>query len=159
MQSKNYKNGYALLELLFYISLFAVFSVVVINSMVTMSRAYKETTIEAEFVQGATILERISREVRGSSDSTTSAGDLMLTTTLGTVEFLLSGTNVQLIENSTVTGNLNTSKVVVTALSFASITTAEGKAVKISLTIRTSNDPQGRTESFYDTVVLRGAYE
>ena len=157
-------KGYAVLELLFYISLFVVLSLVVIDAMITMARSFKETAIQAELVQSGTIIERISREIRSSYDiNSISTTDLVLNTTDSggvnkTVEFLLSGSNLQLLENSILTGNLNTPNIVITALTFTQITTAKGKAVKVSLTLRSTNDKLARTQDFYDTVVLRGNY-
>jgi hypothetical protein len=163
-QKREIKNGYALLELLFYISLFVILSVVVINAMATMSRSFKETSIQAELIESGTIMERISREIRGAYGiGSVGAGDLVLNTKDSggankTVEFLLSGTNLELLENGTLTGNLNTPTISVTALAFTQITTAPGKAIKIVLTVKSANDALNRTQDFYDTVVLRGAY-
>jgi Tfp pilus assembly protein PilE len=165
MQNKNYKTGYVILELLFYFLLFSILSIVVINSMLTMLKSFKETTIQAELVQSGTIMERISREVRGAyAISSINATDLVLNTkdSAGvnkTVRFLLSGTNLQLLENSVLTGNLNIPTISVTSLTFSSITTAQGTAVKISLTVKSTSDSLNRTETLYDTVVLRGDYQ
>lgn len=158
------KYGYAILELLFYISLFAVLSLLVINAMITMARSFKETTIQAELVQSGTIMERMSREIRQAYDiGAISSSDITLNTkddagANKTVEFLLFGTNVQLLENTVFTGDLNTPNIVVTALIFTQITTVQGKAVKVFLTVRSTNDTLARTQDFYDTVVLRGSY-
>ena len=75
-----------------------------------------------------------------------------------TLEFLLSGGNIQLIENSVLAGNLNPPNIAVTDLTFTQIITAEGKAVKIFLTVKSINDVLTRTFNFYDTIVLRGGY-
>jgi Tfp pilus assembly protein PilE len=151
------KNGYALLELLFYISFFAVLTIVVINAMIIMARSFKETTIQAEFVQSGAIMERISREIRqASSASVVSATDLKLDT--NKIEFNLSGADIQLLENGTLTGTLNAPNITVTALAFTSITTAKSKAVRIVLTLKADDDASGRLVNFYDTVVLRGSY-
>lgn len=159
------KNGYALLELLFYISLFAILTIVVIDAMITMARSFKETTIQAELVQSGTIMERMSREIRQANDiSSISANDLVLNTGVNkTVEFkfISDEPDVQLWENSgsnIFTGNLNTPNIIVTALNFTQIITTKGKAVKILLTVKSTNDVSGRTQNFYDTVVLRGSY-
>lgn len=158
------KNGYAILELLFYITFFSIFSLLVINSMITMARSFKETTVQAELVQSGTIMERISREIRASYDiSSISANDLKLNTkddagANKTVEFLLSGANVQLLENSVLVGNLNTPNLTITDLNFTVITTIKGKAVRIVLSVRSNNDSLNRIQDFYDTVVLRGGY-
>jgi len=158
------KNGYAVLELLFYISFFVVLSLVVISTMITMSRAFRGTAIQAEMIQSGNIMERISREVRASYDiNTISANDLQLNTKDSEgvnkiVEFLFSNSNVQLLENDTFIGNLNTPNISVVDLSFTQITTTKGKAVKVFLTVKSNNDTLGNTQNFYNTVVLRGNY-
>ncbi|HBA45878.1 hypothetical protein A2W67_00595 [Candidatus Nomurabacteria bacterium RIFCSPLOWO2_02_40_28] len=164
LKIKNYKKGYAILELLFYIAFFAILSLVVINAMIVMTRSFRETSIQGELIQSGVIMERISREVRQAYNiSSISATDLNLDSTDNggankTVEFLLSGTDIQLLENGVLTGNLNTLNITVTALTFTQITTTKGKAVKIAFTVRSSNDKLNRTQDFYDTIVLRGIY-
>lgn len=157
-------EGYAVLELLFYLSLFAIISLVVINAMVTMTRSFRETAIQGELVQSSGIMERISREIRGSYDiNSISSTALKLNTkdeagTNKTVEFLLSGTDIQLLEDNVLTGNLNTPKITVTGLNFTQIITTSGKAVKIFFTVSSTSDVLNRTHDFYDTIVLRGSY-
>lgn len=162
---KNKRRGYAVLELLFYISLFIVVSLVVINSLVTMTKSFRETTVQGQLVQSGGIMERISREVKAASNiNTINATDLKLDTTDGsgnskTVEFLLSGSNVQYLENNVLTGNLNPPNITVSGLSFTQITTTEGKAVKIFFTVSAGSGDYTRYADFYDTIVLRGSYE
>jgi len=161
---KQTKAGYATLELLFYIALFAVISLTVINAMITMAKSFKETAIQAELVQSGTMMERMSREIRQAYDiNSIGTADLVLNTKDSggankTVEFLLAGSNLELLENGALTGNLNTPNIAVTALNFAQITTVKSQSVKINLTLRASDDPSNRPVNFYDTIVLRGNY-
>ncbi len=165
IESKALSGGYTLVELLFYIAFFTTFSLLVINAMITMTRSFRETTIYGELAQNGVIMERISREIRQAYDiSSISANDLKINTkddagANKTVEFLLSGSNVQLIENSVFTGNLNSPNIVVTGLTFTQITTVKGKAVKVALLVRSTNDSLARVVDFYDTIVLRGIYK
>lgn len=160
----NHKKGYALLELLFYIALFSILSLVVINAMIIMAKSFRETSLQAEFVRSGTMMERISREIRQSYDVnsiTASSLKLNIRDTAGvgkTVEFLLSGSNIHLLENDVLVGNLNAPNIVVTSLTFTQIITDEGKAVKVSFSVQSSNDVSSRTQDFYNTVVLRGSY-
>ena len=161
----NKKNsGYAILELLFYIAFFAIISLVVINAMIAMTKSFRETSIYQEFAQSGVIMERMSREIRQAYDiSSIATTNLQLSSTDGVgankaVQFLLSGSNIQFLENSVLTGNLNTPNIVVTGLTFTQITTAKGKVVRIQLSLRSTNDAQARVHDFYDTVVLRGGY-
>ena len=158
------KGGYSLVEILFYIGIFSALALVVFSSLITMTKSFRETTIGADFVQSSAIIERISREIRQAYGIySISASDLKLNTKddLGnnkTVRFLLSSTNLQLLENDIVTGNLNTPNREVTALYFTEITTLARKAIKINLSVRSTRDTSGRVEDFYDTAVLRGDY-
>src|ERR1035437_5117347 len=108
------KNGYAILELLFYIALFVIISIVVISSMITMARSFREVAIQMELTQGVAIAEFISREIRSANDITTiNANDLVLKTkdsggSNETVEFLFSGSDLEFLTNGVLTGNLNT---------------------------------------------------
>ncbi len=159
------KSGYSVLELIFYITIFIILSFVVIEAIITMTKSFKQVAVQTELIQSGTIMERISREIRQADDiSSIAASDLLLNTTDSsgnskTVEFVFSGTNIQLLENGVLTGNLNTLNISITALTFTQITTTEGKAVKIFMTLKSNNDRQARTENFYDTVVLRGEYQ
>lgn len=164
LKIKNSEGGYAILETVFYILLFAVLSITVINAMITMTKSFKETTIQAELMQSGNIMERISREIRQAySINSISASSLKLNTTdsVGTnktIEFLLSDSNIRLLDNDIFTGNLNTANITVVNLIFTQINTVKGLAVKISLTVKSNHDSQNRNENFYDTVVLRGDY-
>lgn len=157
-------SGYALLEIVFYIALFSVLSFAVIDSLITMTKSFKETTIKAELMKGSNIMERMSYEIRQAYGiNSISTGDLKLNTkddagNNKTIEFSLSGSNIQLLENDIFTGNLNTQNITVADLAFTQINTLKGTAVKIFLTISSSHDSLNRTEDFYDTVVLRGDY-
>lgn len=158
-------RGYALLETIFYILLFAILSIAVIDALMTMTKSFKETAIESDLMQGGNIMERMTREIRQANGiSAIGATDLKLNTkdnagAAKTVEFLLAGSDIQFLENNAITGNLNSSNISVTNLSFAQINTVKGAGVKITLSVKSNNDPVARNENFYDTIVLRGDYQ
>jgi len=162
-KNKNQK-GFAVLELIFYIALLVVFSTAVINAMLIMTKSFKETAIHADVLQASHIMEKISRETRKSASiNAISTSVLRLNTTNDAgasklVEFSLSESNVLFLENSILTGNLNSSNIVITNLVFSEITTTSGKAVKVSFSVRSTRDSLNRTYDFYDTVVLRESY-
>ena len=158
------ENGYVILELLFYIAFFVLLSLVVIDSMITMAQSFKETETQAELLRSGTIVERMSREIRQADGiNLINASSLKLNTTdatgaIKTVEFLLSGTNVEFRENDVLVGNLNPLNIIVSSLNFTGITTAKGAGVKIILTVQSAGDKQERLVDFFDTIVLRGSY-
>jgi len=161
---KTKSSGYALLEMLFYISLFAILSIVVINSLIVMMKSFKETRINSELTQSGTIMEKISREIR-QANSIYSINATLLGLNIKDengqnrrVQISLSGSDVQLSENDVLVGNLNTPNISILSLNFTQIVTTKGTAIKILLTVKSNHDSQNRTENFYDTVVLRGDY-
>ena len=154
------KKGSTVLELLFYVSFFAILSLVVINAIIIMAKSFRETSIQSELVQSGAVMERMSREIRqANSISSISATDLLISTgTNSTKEFLFSDSNIQFLEDGVLTGNLNTPNIIISGLTFTQINTIKGQAVKIFFTVKSSNDILNRTFDFYDTVVLRGSY-
>jgi hypothetical protein len=159
-------GGDTLVEMLFYIALFALLSIVVINSMITMMKSFKEVTIQREITQGGEIMERISREIGGANKINSVVdvnGDLKLDTKddVGAdklVEFVLTNSNIRLLENSNYTGDLNSPNIKINTLTFNQINTAKGEAIKVFLTISSKHDSQNRNFNYYDTIVLRGNY-
>jgi type II secretory pathway pseudopilin PulG len=166
MINGSYKNqsGITIIETLFYVIILALLSVAVINALIIMSKAFKEVRVTREIIQSGEIMERISREIKQAYQiNTVSSGDLKLNTRDGfgaskTVEFLLTGSNVQLLENDILTGDLNSPDITVSNLSFSQINTARGSAVKVFYTVSSEHDGQNRQYDFQDTVVLRGDY-
>ena len=164
IKNTNKKRGYTLLEILFYIAIFAVLAPALTNALIVMTKSFQETSIEEEFVQSSSIMERISREIRQATsiDASSTATDLKLKDSTGAdkTEFKLNGSQLQLLEGPTLvsTGYLNIPDINITSVSFTKITTANGLAVSVSLSFKSSKDVLNRVQSFQDTVVLRGAY-
>ena len=158
-------RGYALIELLFYIAIFSAISLVTINALFMMARAFNETKITKELSSGTDIVERISRDIRNASSIVSISATSLKLNTLDsgggtiTAEFTLSGADVRLLENDTFIGNLNSPNVTVSDILFTEITTTSGKAIKVYLSLGSTSDSLlHRTVEFYNTVVLRGGY-
>jgi len=166
-QRIQHSKGYSLIELLIYIALFAILSVVLIQSLVTSFRVYAASQsyrrVQAE---GELSMERIVREIRSATTITTSTSTfdsspgvlaLVGTDSVGatrTVTFSVSNGQLQINDNGT-SGALTSTKVSVGTLIFRKITTTYSTAVKVELTLTTTVG-QTLTSSFYDTVILRG---
>ncbi len=166
MNLNGFKNnqGYALLEAVFYVSLFAIFSIAIINSLAVMTKSFKEAAIYRDLAQGGVIMERISREVKNSKSIAAITGTNLKINTVDhdgankTVEFSRSGSALRFLENDVFTDNLNSPNTLISSVSFTQINTNMGTAVKIFVSVSSERDPAGRTADFYDTVVLRGDY-
>jgi len=158
------RRGNTIVETLFYIVIFAMLSIAVINAMITMMKSFKETKVQREIIQSGEIMERISREIKQANNiSSLTSSDLILNTKDGAganklVEFVLTNSDIQFLENGAFTGNLNSPNITAQNLSFSQINTVAGRAVKVFLTIRAVDDSLNRNYDFYDTLVLRGSY-
>lgn len=160
------KRGFSLIEIIFYIAIFAIFSLVIIQTLVLMTKSFRTTQIQKDIVQGGEIMERIIREIKVATNInsiTTNTINLRKDDDLGTAvgdttEFVLNGNNINLLEDSVLIGNLNSSNVIVNNLTFTQITTTQGVAVKVYLSLSSTKDSTNKVYEFYDTAVLRGSY-
>jgi competence protein ComGC len=161
---KNSEQGSSLIELVFYISIFVILVLVTINAILVMTKSFRETTIQATLESGGAVMERLSREIKQASSITSlSSSDLVLATkdqdgNNENVEFVLSGSDINFLQNGVSTGALNSPNLEISNLSFTQITTAKGTAIKIFFTVEATSDTLNRTVDFYNTVVLRGDY-
>lgn len=157
-------RGFSLVEMLFYISLFAIVSLILVKATITMISAFRDTQVTADINQSNQVLERMAREIRqANSVNTISSTSLKLNSedssgTAKTVTFTLNGTNLELRENDVLTGNLNPTNMGITSLSFTQITTAHSSAIRILMTVKSNRYNSTRTEDFSDTLVMRGSY-
>lgn len=159
------KKGFTLIEMVFYVTIFAIFSLVAINTLILMVKSFRESQVQSDIIQSSQIMERIVREIRNGESITISANSLKLRvgedgTLVGdTVEFVLSSGNVLFYGNDDVlVGNLNSPSIIVNNLTFTEITTTQGIAVKVYLSLTSRKDNTNKTYDFYDTAVLRDSY-
>jgi hypothetical protein len=135
---------------------------VVINSIIVMTRSFREVNINTDIMQGANVMDQMTRYIRKSTaiTSITGGNDLLLADTVDgySMEFRLNGTNLEYYQAGALVGNLNSSNISITSLSFTQIDTLKSKAVKISMTVKSNRYGSVRTETFYDTIVLRSTY-
>ncbi len=162
--TKNYK-AYSILELIVYLALFGMLSVVLVNIAVGGSKVYRTVRANRDFIEnGALALERITRSVRSATATTgstfdTSPGVLVLTTSAGTTTFDVSGSSLRLTDTTasgSTTDNITGGGVTVTSLIFNKITTAQGDAIKTKVTLY--NTLTGKSENFYATTIMRAQY-
>lgn len=160
------QQGYSLIELVIYIALFALISVVIMNALITVMRTYASAQGYRRLqTNGELIMERVVREVRdasalsGGSVYTSNPGTLSLSGTDGsgaahTAVFSVSNGALVLNDNGT-SANLSTSEVAISNFIVRRITTAGGEGIKIELTLTTTNG-HIVSASFYGTAMLRG---
>lgn len=164
------KKGYSIIEMLVYLALFAAISIVVINAYITIFGSFTTTRVNRDLLEsGSTTMERISREIRQAknidvvnSTLSSSPGVLQLNSTdsggvAQVIKFSVTSGALNIYKDGTLVGNLLGQNVSVTSLIFRRITTTNGEAIKIELTLQSVQN-NNRSENFYDTIVLRGEY-
>lgn len=169
MKKINFKNqkGVSLIELIVYVALFVILSMAMVKSLVTMTGAFKTVQSNLRISNSASAtLERMSREIAlaESIDTTystfgTSPGALQFTYTSSgtqTIRFVATNGVLQFYRGGTLVGNLTGPNVTVTSLIFNNITSTNGNAIKISMTLQDTKTL--KSESFYLTVKERGTY-
>jgi type II secretory pathway pseudopilin PulG len=164
---KKYKKnnkGYTLVEVIFYVVLFALLSVVLLDVMINMTGLFMKTMTNRDIRQGSNILENISRELKQANDFSFNSNVLIVNTEDSsnnpkTITYTFSNSNVGIVDSALGNlGNLNTPNVSVMSFNVVTINTLKSKAAKINLSIKSNRYPDSNTEDFQTTVVLRGSY-
>ncbi|MBP6884387.1 MAG: hypothetical protein KBC17_01015 [Candidatus Pacebacteria bacterium] len=169
---KPVQGGYSFVETIVYLALFVTVSVVLIGSLFSMMKIYTETRVDNDLLDSAHVsMERMTREIRGATSIDTSASTLgtspgvlkLNSTTSGgsakTVQFSLSSGVLKLTDSTDGTArDVTGSKTSVTSLIFRNITTTNGNAVRIEITIQSTRSGSAKTITLYNTVALRGSY-
>jgi len=123
-------------------------------------------------------MDRIIREIRSASTVDTSASCLfdppfidgcdpelgflklnkVVSGSTESVRFYVTNGRIMVEENGSETGPLTSSKIVIDSLKFRRSATSTGEALRIELSIMIGED-QSTIKNFYNTAVLRGAYQ
>jgi hypothetical protein len=166
-ENKNMSRGYTLAEMLGYIFVFCLISILVINALLILTKAFVSMKTSRAVGMGAVVsLDQIVKEVRNadsvsvSSILNTSPGKLVLTMPAGspttTVEFSLGNLNsLHKFENGIDQGVLTATGTDISRLVFIVATTTKTTAVSVEMTIRDSTGRTATTENFYSTATLR----
>lgn len=165
------KNGYSIVEILVYLAIFTTMSIMVINYFIVVLGSLHTTRANRDLLEsGATSMERIAREVRQAdsvdivnSTLSSSPGALQLNSTDSSgnpmiIKFSVTNGALNLYEDGSLIGNLLSENISVTTLVFRRIVTANGEAVKIELTLQSTDSDDSQSENFYNTIILRGGY-
>ena len=164
---KNIKKtnaGDSLVEVIFYVALFAILSVVLLDILITMTGLSMATMVDRDIMQGSTIMENISRGLKQANNFSFASNILTVNTkddsgNPKTITYTFSNNNIQTTDSVLGDlGNLNIPNISVDSFNVSMINTLQGKAAKINLTIESNRDSENNTEDFEDTVILRGSY-
>lgn len=164
-------KGFTLVEMIIYVAILAIVSVIAINATLAMLRAFSDIRVSRDVNNTATVmLERIAREVRGATSVDTgqsilgvNPGVLILNTKDSggndtTIEFSITNNLMRVKEGGVDKGALNSGSVVVDNIVYYLVSGVNSDAVKIEMQLTGKRGSVQKTRKFYDTVVLRGSY-
>lgn len=173
MKKNNFlsNKGTSLIEILIYVAFFGVLSILIINTLMVVTKVSAKARINYSLADGGTgALESITRIIRnadtvdqiasvfGSDSGSISISYQNDSGTTIVDKIYLSGSTIKLDENGLFVGDLTNSKIQVNKLLFQNIVTTESKAIKIEMTIKDSRDGDAKTVDFYNTVILKKKY-
>ena len=167
----NFSKGFSLVEAIFYISLLTVVLVSTVNMLLAVTQSYRSVKLAQAIERSASVsFERMTREIRQamSIDSVgstlgSSPGTLVLrlvdqSGNNHTTTFSVEDGGLILTIDGVEHGRVTSSNVSVLNLVFNRIYTGISEAVKIEMTLQSSQGDLQRSDSFYTTVVLKGSY-
>jgi len=164
------KKGFSVVEIIIYLAIFTMISLLVINSLIVVMSSFATTRTNIILLEaGTNSMERMSRDIRQSKsvdlvNSNLSQGILQLNSTdlSGNpivIKFSSQGSKLNLYQDGVLSGNLLGQNVALNSLSFRLINTTQSEALKIKMTIHNISNKTIKTVNFYDTIVLRGSYK
>jgi hypothetical protein len=168
---KNKQKGVSVVETVVYVSILALVSLVLVNSLYSLGRSYQSMRrVESIETTAQVALEKMVRNIRNASSVNIASSQLGLvngsltinsvddTGAVTPIRFFLQNGRVRIEENGIDRGPLSPLDANVTELVFHRITTAQSEAVKIEMKVESSRGSEVQTKKFYSTAVLRGSY-
>lgn len=166
---KQKQKGFSIVEIIIYLAIFTMVSILVINSFITVTKSFEITRTNRDLLEsGINSMERLSREIRQANsidlaNSNLAGGVLQLNSTDDlsnplTIKFIKESFLLNLYQDSLLSGNLLGQNIEIDSLVFRRIVTTEGEAIKIEMTIHDSNSDINKSVNFYNTIILRGGY-
>jgi type II secretory pathway component PulJ len=163
--------GFTLIEMIVYVVVLASVFVLVVNTLLVVTRSYSSVKITNDLNNSSLIFfDRVIREIRraesidlAQSVFGSSPGRLVLNTTDSlddplVLDFYVDNGNLKLDKDAVLSGSLTSDTVTITNLVFTDTSTTTSASVKIELTLEATNGGTTRTENFYSSAVLRGSY-
>ncbi len=165
------QRGFSLVEVIVYVGLFTLLSVLAMNALFQTVNAFNNLRISRDINDSSvTVMERLTRDIKSArsidlanSTFNASPGRLTLETlnasgTPMTVEYFVSDNILFVRENGVLAGSLMSAGTRVDALIFRYITSGATLGVKTELHIYSSRGVVSDVDHFYNTSVLRGSY-
>lgn len=165
-KNNNKKSGFTLVEMIIYVSLMAIITLVVTQSLVAVLKSNRVSFAEMNLRNsGYSAMEGILREIHSSENIDQASGGVLQMEQSGATNIVRFATSSSLALNfyegvgtPTLSGPLTSKGVSVTSLIFTQINTGKSLAVRIQMNLQTTVGGLTKSEWFYGTAILRGSY-
>lgn len=166
-KNKN-STGYSLVEMLIYVAILSLVSIVIINMLLSFTQSYRiVTALRIAEHSGIDSMERMTRDIRAASSVNTAnstlgsnPGVLTLNSTVNgsatVTKFYLQNGILKLDVNGSYFGPLTLSNASTTNLVFRVLDNGVSNAVKVDMTIQVLVGGVLRTKNYHSTIILRG---
>ena len=158
---KKSAEGFTLVEVLVYMSIFVLLSGGALGLLFSLSDLFTQYKMrQALLTTGTSAMERMVLEIReADSVLATSTGMVTLRNSLDTISFQKNGSQLDLYKNGVLQSTLNTSTVEVMNVSFHSYVLNQVELVRIQLVLRSFVGTQSEAWTINSGVILRGSYD
>jgi len=162
---KNIIEGFALAEMIIYIAIMSVISVVIVSVVLTVLKSNTQSYTYNNIKNSAiSVLEKIDRETKQAYNINSAQDGLLVLDSKKTdgsdrqIRIYLDTGILKVDEDDVYIGPLTISGTIVSSITFQKIDTGNSQAVKIEMTIEGREDTFIKSETFYSTIILRGSY-
>lgn len=165
------RTGFTLMELLIYIAVLTMAIGAIIALIISGMEIINRIKIVHDVRSSATMsLERMTREIQASdeidtvsSSFDTSPGSIVLLSeddsgVVTETEFTVESGEIVVYKDGVLRGSLVSESIEMDSLVFRHITHGATESVKIEATFSARDADPDRTDTFYTTVLVRGAY-
>ena len=161
-------SGFTIVEMVVYVAVLALIVAGVVNMILAVSSTFSELRATRQLNRSASVvLDRFVRDVRdaesvvvGSSVFDIHPGELVLSYGVGSpqVRLYVDGGTMKIDRGGGYEGDLTVPGVSVTNFMFRHITNSTSESARLEITLESVSGKASKTETFYTTAVVRGAY-
>jgi competence protein ComGC len=167
MSSLKLKSGYSLVEMVIYVAIISVISIVIVNMLLSFSQSYRNLTVLRLIEHSGTdSFERMVRDISaansvdtGNSIFNSNPGVLTLVASYGgnstTTKFYVQNGILKVDVNGSYFGPLTVSNTSISNLVFTLLDSGISNAIKIDMTLVATSGPVTKTKTYHSTILLK----
>jgi|SRR3989344_4067074 len=168
MQSKLKNSGYTLVEMMIYVAILSLVSLLSVSTVLSFTRSYRDLLALRNVEHaGLDAMEKMTRDIRSTTSIDdansvfgTTPGVLTIVATANSVstttKFYLQNGIIKADVNGSYFGPLTPSNASTTSLVFTKLNSGIGFAVKVDMAVSATVGTTSRAKIFHSTIIARG---